>query len=191
MKTKCSILILLLSLIAVPMLAQSVQTPFPVTLEKQLAERAVNYTEVSLDRKLLEFASKFMDKEDDEEGRRIIQKLNGVYVRTYEFDKPGQYTAIDLDNIRRQFQTQEWTSMVRQRSKTAEGDSDIYIKLVNGEAQGMFILNAEPEELNFVLLSGPIRPEDLSGISGNFGIPRNSYKYAEKADKKAVKEAKQ
>jgi len=186
MKIRYRTLLLTLSLMT---LSASAQTPFPVTLEKQLAERAVNYTEVSLDRKMLEFASKFMDKEHDEDGRRIIQKLNGVYVRTYEFDKPGQYTAADLENIRRQFQTQEWTSMVRQRSKTAEGDSDIYMKLVNGEVQGMFILSAEPKELNFVFISGPIRPEDLSDIRGNFGIPQGNYVL--KAEKKSGKEAKQ
>jgi len=191
MKIRYRILLLTLSLMALPGVAQSVQAPFPVTLEKQLADRAVNYTEVSLDRKMLEFASKFMDKEHDEEGRRIIQKLNGVYVRTYEFDKPGQYTTADLENIRRQFQTPEWTSIVRQRSKTAEGDSDIYMKLVNGTVQGMFILNAEPKELDFIFISGPIRPEDLSDISGNFGIPRDSYKYVEKAERKSGKEAKQ
>ena len=190
MKIKRYLLLLLLSLLGLPAFAQSTQPPFPVTLEKQLAERAVNYTEVSLDRKMLDFASKFMEKEDDAEGRRIIQNLNGIYVRTYEFDKPGQYTAADLDNIRRQFQSSEWTSLVRARSKSGEGDSDIYMKLVNGEAQGMFILNTEPKELDFVLISGPIRPEDLSDISGNFGIPRGSYDLSvNKAQKKATKEA--
>ena len=66
-------------------------------------------------------------------------------------------------------------SMVKQRSKNANDDSDIYMKMVNGEVQGMFILNAEEKELNFVFISGPIRPEDLSDISGNFGIPKGSY----------------
>jgi hypothetical protein len=52
--------------------AQSAQ-PFPVTLEKQLADRASNYTEVSLDRKMLDFASRFMNDKDDAEGKRIVQ----------------------------------------------------------------------------------------------------------------------
>ncbi|MGC2162989.1 MAG: DUF4252 domain-containing protein [Silvibacterium sp.] len=155
-------------------LAQSAAPPFPVTLEKQLAARASNYTEVTLNRKMLEFASHFMDKEDDAEGKRIISKLNGVYVRTYEFDKEGQYTAADLESIRRQFETPEWSPLVKQRSKSGEDDSDIYIKMAGTESQGMFILNAEPKELDFVYISGPIDPDDLSGISGNFGIPKTA-----------------
>lgn len=163
--------------------AQATQPPFPVTIEKQLAARASEYTEVTLDRKMLAFASHFMDNEDDAEGKRIVARLNGVYVRTYEFEKPGQYTPEDLDAIRRQFQTAEWSPMVKQRSKNGSDDSDVYMKLVNGEVQGMFVLNAEPKELNFVYIDGPIRPEDLSDISGNFGIPVVSGKVATKADK--------
>jgi hypothetical protein len=183
---------LLLTLLALPALtpaAGAQSQPFPVTLEKQLAERATNYTEVTLDRKMLDFASKFMDKDNDAEGKRIVSKLNGIYVRTYEFDKEGQYTSADLENIRRQFQGAEWVSMVKQRSKNNSDDSDIYMKMVNGEVQGMFILNAEPKELNFVFISGPIRPEDLSDLGGNFGIPKGNYTKSEKKSDKAAAKA--
>jgi hypothetical protein len=172
----------------------SSQSPFPVTIEKQLAERASNYTEVSLDRKMLDFASHFMNDKDDAEGKRIVAKLNGVYVRSYEFDKPGQYTPTDLEAVRRQFDTPEWSSLVKTRSRNGSDDADIYMKLVNGEVQGMFILDAEAKELNFVYISGPIRPEDLKDLSGNFGIPAGSYdlgvKTKDKTQKKADEKAK-
>jgi hypothetical protein len=168
---------------------QSDQPPFPVTLEKQLATRASNYTEVTLDRKMLDFASRFMDKEDDAEGKRIVAKLNGIYVRTYEFDKPGQYTPEDVEAIRRQFQTSEWNALVKERSKNGTDDSDIYMKLVNGQVEGMFILNAEAKELNFVYIDGPINPDDLHDLSGHFGIPGVDVKTAEKAKQKAQERA--
>ena len=176
----------LLAVSALPAVAQS--GPFPVTLGKELAARASNYTEVSLDRRMLDFASRFMNNSDDAEGKRIIEKLNGVYVRTYEFDKPGQYTPDDLESIRRQFETPEWTTLVKERSKGATDDADIYMKLVNSEVQGMFILSAEPRELDFVYISGPIRPEDLKDLSGNFGIPSDAYKLSDKVHDKAQKE---
>lgn len=166
------------------------QAPFPVTIAQQLASRASNYTEVTLDRKMLEFAKHFMNKEDDAEGKRIIEKLNGVYVRTYEFDKPGQYTPEELEAIRHQVLTSEWSPMVKSRSKNGADDSDIYMKLVNGEVRGMFILDAEPRELNFVYIDGPIRPEDLGDISGTFGIPSGMEKNkGEKDERKAEKAA--
>lgn len=179
----------LLAAAAWPAAAQAGAAPFPVTLGKELAARASNYTEVSLDRRMLDFASRFMNDRDDAEGKRIVQKLNGIYVRSYEFDKPGQYTAADLDAIRRQFETPEWSALVKSRSKNASDDADVYMKLVNGEVQGMFVLSAEPKELDFVFISGPIRPEDLSDLSGNFGIPAGAYKLSEKQQKDATKEA--
>lgn len=175
-----------------PAAAQTSASPFPITIEKQLAARASDYTEVTLDRRMLDFASHFMKNEDDAEGKRIIANLNGIYVRTYEFDKPGQYTPEDLEAIRRQFQSSEWNPIVRERSKNATDDSDIYMKLVNGEIRGMFILNAEAKELDFVYIDGPIRPEDLASISGNFGIPADAYKNSvkeQKSSKEAVKKA--
>lgn len=146
---------------------------FPVTLQKKLAARASNYTEVDLNRKMLAFASHFMNKDkDDAAVRNMIEKLNGVYVRTYNFSKPGQYSPADLDSIRRQFQNSAWTPMVRDHSKNGSSNSDIYMKTEGNEILGMFILNAEPQELDFVYIAGPISLDDLSAMGGNFGIPK-------------------
>lgn len=173
MKLKLISIALALALVpGIAALAQTDQPPFPLTLEKQLAAKASNYSEVTLGRKMLAFASHFMNDKDDAEDKRIISKLNGIYVRSYTFSNAGEYTAADLEAIRAQFQTGDWSPLVKQRSKSGDDDSDIYIKLAGSEAQGIFILNAEPKELNFVYISGPIRAEDLSEISGNFGIPR-------------------
>ncbi|HVT98306.1 MAG TPA: DUF4252 domain-containing protein [Acidobacteriaceae bacterium] len=165
------------------------QPPFPVTLQKQLADRAANYTEVSLDRKMLAFATHFLNDKDNADAKRIVEKLNGVYVRSYEFDQPGQYTAADLDAIRRQFDTSQWTAMVKTRSKNGSDDADIYLKMVNDEVQGMFVLDAESKELTFVYISGPIHPEDLRDLSGNFGIPAGTYEFSVKEKEKGQKKA--
>ena len=161
-------------LTAAVMLAHGQTPAFPVTLEKQLASRASNYTEVSLDKNMLAFASKFLNSkdEDDQEAKRLISRLDGVYVRTYEFDKPGQFTPEDLEAIRKQIQLTQWSPMVKERSKNGDDDSDVYLKVVNGEIQGLFVLNAEPRELNFVYILGPIHPEELSELGGNLGIPK-------------------
>lgn len=167
----CAVALIAALLPCASALAQN-NSHFPITLQKQLAARASNYTEVNLDRSMLAFASHFMNKSDDAAVRNMIQKLNGVYVRTYEFSKPGQYTAADLQSIRRQFQTSDWKPMVSDHSKNGSSNSDIYIKSEGNEILGMFILDAEPQELDFVYISGPISLDDLSAMGGNFGIPK-------------------
>jgi Domain of unknown function (DUF4252) len=161
--------------------AQNGAPPFPATLEKKLAARASNYTEVSMDKKMLNFAGKFLSKQDDDvEAKQIIEKLDGIYVREYDFDQPGQYTAADLERIRSQFQGSEWSPMIRERSKTGQANTDIYMKIVDGKMQGMFVLDAESKELDLIYIAGALDPADLSKLDGNFGIPKGVAAHAAK-----------
>lgn len=163
---------LLLLLTALPAVAQSAPA-FPVQLQKELAARASDYTDVTLDKHMLSFASQFMDKSgQDQQTRQMLQNLKGIYVHTYTFAKPGAYTEADLEQIRSQFHGSEWVPMVRERSKNHSEDTDVYMKMVHGQNEGMFVLDAEPKELDFVYISGHIDPKDLSGLGGNFGIPK-------------------
>jgi hypothetical protein len=158
---------------AATLVAQDIQPNFPVTLDKKLAARATNVDEVTMDKKMLGFAGQFMNdkKESDQQAKALIQNLDGIYVRDYEFAQPGQYTQEDLNLIRRQFLGPEWNPMVRERSLKTGESTDVYVKMIHGEVHGMFVLDAEPKELNFVYISGRMKPSDLQSLSGNFGVP--------------------
>ncbi len=160
-------------LLTLPAVAQEVQPNFPVELDKKLAARASDVNEVTMNKTMLKFASQFLDSKDkgDAQAQRLIQNLNAIYVRSYEFSAPGQYTPEDLKTIRQQFLGPDWNPMVKVRSKKGEGDTDVYVKMVGNEVKGMFVLDAEPKELDMVYISGSIRPEDLKELSGNFGVP--------------------
>jgi len=152
--------------------AQTSPIPLPPAVEKDLAARAANVTEVTLGKNMLEFAAKFMkDKHgNDEATRQLITGLDGIYVRDYEFEKPGEYSMDNVDQIRHAFETPEWLSMVRERERKTGESTDVMMKLVNGESRGLFILSAEPRELSIVLILGPIRMDDLSKINGLTGV---------------------
>lgn len=160
-------------LLTLPAVAQDIQPNFPVELDKKLAARASDVNEVTMNKTMLKFASQFLDGKgkDDAQAQRLIQNLNAIYVRNYEFSEPGQYTPEDLKIIRQQFLGPDWNPMVKVRSKKGEGDTDVYVKMVGTEVKGMFVLDAEPKELDMVYISGSIRPEDLKELSGNFGVP--------------------
>jgi hypothetical protein len=152
--------------------AQTSPIPLPPAVEKDLAARAANVTEVTLGKNMLEFAAKVMNDKrgNDEATRQLIQGLDGIYVREYEFDKPGDYSMDYVDQIRHAFETPEWSSMVRERERKTGESTDVMMKMVNGESRGLFILSAEPRELSIVLILGPIRMDDLSKISGLAGV---------------------
>ncbi|HEY9127739.1 MAG TPA: DUF4252 domain-containing protein [Acidobacteriaceae bacterium] len=154
--------------------------PAPSPIEKMLAERATHVTEVTLDKNMLAFASKFMDKDGDDEGKQMIRNLKGVYVREYEFDKENSYTQADVDGLRKYFEGSDWSPMVHERTKGQAAGTDVYVKLADGAMQGLFVLDAEPKELSLVLILGPIDPNQISKLGGSFGIPRDAVRKAQK-----------
>jgi hypothetical protein len=146
--------------------------PLPPAVEKELAARAANVTEVTLGKNMLGFAAKFMNGKDQDEAttRRLIENLDGIYVRSYEFDKDGQYSMDDIQKLRAYFETSEWSPIVRERERRTGETTDVLVKMVNGETHGMFILSAEPKELTIVLILGPVRMEDLGKLKGIGGL---------------------
>lgn len=140
---------------------------------QKLAAKADQVTSINMDRNMLKFASKFMDNEGDEEGKRLVSKLNGIYVHSLQFKKAGAFTEADVAPIRAQLEGAEWSHMVDVvQSKPEKTRTEVYMKTVNGQTMGMIVLAEEPTELTFVQLDGPINPEDLDDLSGNFGVPR-------------------
>ena len=165
-------LILILGMAGVRAFAQESTLPAPPPVEKQLAARAANVTEVTLGKNMLAFASKFMDgkEDDDAEAKKLIQGLDGIYVRDYEFDKEGQFSADEVEQLRKYFETSDWSPVVRERERKSGETTDVMVKLVNGETKGMFILTVEPKELTIVMILGPVKMEDLGKLHGIAGL---------------------
>jgi hypothetical protein len=165
------------TVLAVPMgsrtaLAQTAQLPPPSPIEKELAARASDVTEVTLGKNMLAFAAKIMNGKDDDEAetRKLIEGLDGIYVREYEFDKEGQFSPDEVEQLRKYFETSEWSPIVRERQRKTGETTDVMVKLVNGESHGLFILEVEPKELTIVLILGPIHMDDLGKLKGLSGL---------------------
>jgi hypothetical protein len=152
--------------------AQDSPLPLPPAVEKELAAKASDVTEVTLGKNMLGFAAKFMDSKDGDEAatRKLIEGLQGIYVREYEFDKEGEYSLEQIEQLRKYFETSEWSPIVREREHKGRQTTDVMVKLVNGESHGIFVLEAEPKELTIVLILGPVRMEDLGKLRGLSGL---------------------
>jgi hypothetical protein len=145
----------------------------PVDLDK-LAARATESVDVNLDAAMLQLASKFLSKDDADEVRvkNLVSKLKGVYVRSFEFDKEGQYSKSDVESIRNQLKTPTWSRIVGVKGKGE--NSEVYLSKQGDEIGGLVVIAAEPKELTIVHIDGPINPEDLAALQGHMGIPNIS-----------------
>lgn len=173
MKNRSLIVTLLGAVLTAPLFAQAGGSlPPSPPVEKELAAHASNVTEVTLDKSMLAFAFNFMNSKHnkDAEAQQLIQGLDGIYVRDYEFAKEGDFTPKQVEQLRHYFETNAWTPLVRDREKNDRESSDVMVKMVNGESQGMFVLSVEPKEISLVLILGPIRMDQLGALKSLGGL---------------------
>jgi Domain of unknown function (DUF4252) len=152
--------------------AASDDIKFPVSFGK-LAERATESVDVTLDSNLLHLASGFLsdDDEDDATVKKLVSRLKGVYVRSFQFDKDGQYSMADVETIRAQLKAPQWSRIVGSKSSKGE-TSEIYVKKSGDAIGGLVVIDAQPREFTVVHIDGPINPDQLSELSGHVGIPQ-------------------
>ena len=142
-------------------------------LEK-LSSKASEVVDVNLDGAMLKLASKFVNNNedgDDAEVAEMIQKLKGIYVKSFEFEKEGEYTDADVEAIRAQLRSPGWSKIINVRSKHDGDNAEIYLMGTESNVQGLAILAADPKELTVVNLVGPIDIDKLSHLSGHMGVP--------------------
>lgn len=157
-------------LLALTSTAFAQQLKFPPELNR-LAARASEVVDVTMDRNMLNFASRFLShNRREQDAHRVISKLNGIYVKSFEFSKPGEYSQSDIQLFRSQLKAPLWsrTLETRDRNETVE----IFFRTENGVVNGMALIAAEERELTLIHIDGPLNPEDFDLLGGQFGIPR-------------------
>lgn len=166
MKRLLSLLLLAVA-VAFPASAQQINLDLPEF--RELRDKASEEVTVTLDGRTLRLAAKFLSGDSDQRAARdIVEKLDGIYVRSYEFERDGEYDQKIIERIRRQLGP-EWSKIVDVRSRTKE-NAEVYT-YVRGEAiAGLVVITAEPRELTIVNIVGPIDLDRLSDLDGNFGV---------------------
>jgi hypothetical protein len=161
------ILTLILTLaVAVPASAQRLNLDFLADLEAKADE----VVDVTLDASMLRIASKFLGRSSDEKAiRDIVNGLQGIYVRSFEFDGDGEYDRNLVNRVKSQLGP-TWKALVTVRSKTKE-NVNIYADMRGDKIVGLVVIAAEPRELTVVNIVGPIDIEKLADLQGEFGIP--------------------
>lgn len=160
--------ILLLLALTMPLAAQE---GFDFRTLDKLGANAKNKTNITLDSNMLKLAAGFLgDDKDADSIRPLVDSLKGVYIRSYEFTKAGQYNEGDLEPLRAFLKQGQWNRIVE--SKSDDESSEVYLQPVAGNRLGgVAIISAEAKEVTVVYISGNLKPEDIAKLSGSMGIP--------------------
>ena len=172
-RTKLKTPLLALSLlVALPFVVQAQDSRLQLNSLDHLAAKANQTVDVNIDERLMKLACKLFNETDadEEKVKKVIEGLKGIYVKSFEFDNPGEYSAADLETIRTQLRGPGWTRLVNVTSKK-EGSVEVYL-LFNGEqVGGLAVLAFEDKELTVVNLVGPVNLDKLAELEGQFGVP--------------------
>ena len=136
----------------------------------KLAAKATEKVNVTLEGPMLRLAAQFLGNNKDEaDVKKLVDGLKGIYVRSFEFDKEGQYSDADVSAIRAQLRAPEWTAIADVQGKENVG---VYMKTDGKQIQGMVILAAERKEFTVVQIMGLIDPSTIGALGGSLGIPK-------------------
>ncbi len=136
----------------------------------KLSGKAANVTEVTLDGPMLELAAKFIAMDEDKEDAElvgIIKNLKGIYVKSFEFDDANQYSAADVEAVRKQLAAPGWSCIVNVRKRTGERN-EVYLLKDGEKVAGVTILVAEARELTIVNIVGAVPIDKISELEDHY-----------------------
>jgi hypothetical protein len=136
-----------------------------------LARKASETLDINVDERLIQLTAKWLGKSaEDEEVRKIITGLKGIYVKSFKFENPGEYSEANLESIRSQVRGPSWSKVLDFNSKK-EGSIEVYLMTNDAQIGGLVVLAAQTKEFTVVNVLGPINLEKLTKLEGQFGIP--------------------
>jgi len=143
------------------------------TLDK-LAATAKSSTNLTLDAGVLKLAAGFLGSDNDKDAaaiKALIARLRGIYIRSYEFDRPGQYSESDIAPLRAYLKQPRWKAILESKDDKEWTQVFLLPNADNSRLGGLAVVSTEPTSLTVVYIDGEISPEDLGKLSGNLGIP--------------------
>jgi len=170
-KLKTSLLVLSL-LVALPFLVQAQDSRLQLSGLDHLAGKANQTVDVNIDERLMKLAAKVFNEKDvdEQQVKKLVEGLKGIYVKSFEFDNANEYSPADVETIRTQLHGPNWTRLVNVTSKK-EGNVEVYLLFNGDQVGGLAVLYFEEKELTVVNIVGPVDLDKLAKLEGQFGVP--------------------
>ena len=102
----------------------------------------------------------------------MLNDIEGIYIRSFEFEQEHAYASADVDAVRRQLAAPGWSRLVEVDGRQEAELVQIYSWRDGDVPGGLAILVAEPKELTIVNIVGKIDPAALGALRRQFGIPQ-------------------
>ncbi len=139
----------------------------------KIGANASSSTNITLDGDTLRMAAGFLGGVQDKDAanvKSLVANLKAIYVRSYEFEKPGQYNEADLAPLRAYLKQPAWKAIIDVREK--QESTQVYLlPSPNNKLAGVAGVSTEPTQVTIVYVNGTLEMSDLQKLSGTMGIP--------------------
>ena len=163
--------VLLLFLVGSSMTAQAQSPRLQLDQLDSLTNKASETVDVKLDERLLATTARFFSGKDDANIKEVLKGIKGIYVKSFTFEKEGEYSQADVDSVISQLRGSTWSKIVAVKSKKDRDNVEVYLNMVGDQITGLAVISIEPKEFTVVNIVGPIDLEKLSELEGQFGVP--------------------
>jgi hypothetical protein len=138
-----------------------------------LRDKAVDTVDLNLDGLLLAIAKKFARQDDErDQALSILQDIDSLRVRSFDFDSDDAYSRADVEAVRRQLTGPGWSALAQVHKREPKSDIDVFLNTDNGKVLGLAVVASEPRSFTIVNIVGDIDIDKLAKLEGQFGIPR-------------------
>lgn len=134
-----------------------------------LANKTDESVTVTLDENLMRLGAAFLGGDAEAKDLRgVVSGLKSITVRSFKFDKEGEYTQADIDKVYAQLKG--WSQIVDARDKKER--SGVWLLQAGSKSYGgLAVVTHSPRELTVVSIVGNVNVDTIEKLSGNFGIP--------------------
>jgi Domain of unknown function (DUF4252) len=136
-----------------------------------LANKSSETVDVKLDERLMATTAKIFSSKDDAEIKEVLKGIKGIYVKSFAFEKEGEYSQVEVDYVMSQLRGSTWSKILAVKSRKDNQNVEVYLNIVADQITGLAVVSIEPKEFTVVNIVGPIDLDKLSKLEGQFGVP--------------------
>lgn len=155
----------------------------------RLSDKAVQIVDVNMGESIIKLAASMFNGDrspDEKKIKELIQGIQGIFVKRFEFEKEGEFNDSDITPISSQLHgNPAWERIVGVISKKKGGDKinvEVFLMSQGTVVKGLAVLATEAKAITVVNLVGPVDLQKLSELEGKFGIPKLGLKQTDEKD---------
>ena len=138
----------------------------------RLGGQAAETVNLSIDPAMLKIASGVLGAQrPNDAALAMLDDIQGIYIRSFEFDKENAYTQADVEAVRTQLEAPGWSRLIEVDTKQAAERLQIYSWREGTRSGGLALLVAEPRELTVINIVGTIDLSRLGALQNLLGVP--------------------